>query len=83
MPARRTVQAFNAVEPVETTRFKEKVDKIFNLSKKEAWASGIFFGGTGLAGNCTLILLLTYGGSMVARGLITVGDLTSLMVYTF
>lgn len=36
----RTVHAFNGVEPVETVRFKEKVDKIFALAKKEAWASG-------------------------------------------
>ncbi|GAA6064326.1 hypothetical protein JCM10212_004565 [Sporobolomyces blumeae] len=79
----RTVQAFNAVEPTETAKFKEKVDKIFQLARKEAWASGIFFGSSGLAGNMTLIALLTYGGSLVARGEITVGDLTSLMVYTF
>lgn len=79
----RTVQAFNAVEPQETTRFKEKVDKIFALAKTEAWASGLFYGGTGFAGNTTLIMLLLYGGSLVSRGVITVGDLTSLMVYTF
>lgn len=34
-------------------------------------------------GNATLIALLSYGGSLVAKGEITVGDLTSLMVYTF
>lgn len=79
----RTVQAFNAVEPTETKAFKNKVDKIFSLAKTEAWASGLFFGGAGFAGNMTLIALLTYGGSLVARGEITVGDLTSLMVYTF
>ncbi|BGP12325.1 ATP-binding cassette permease mdl1 [Rhodosporidiobolus nylandii] len=79
----RTVQAFNAVEPTETKLFKEKVEKIFELAKKEAWASGLFFGGAGFAGNATLIALLTYGGSLVAKGEITVGDLTSLMVYTF
>ncbi|KAK4055100.1 ATP-binding cassette permease mdl1 [Microbotryomycetes sp. JL201] len=79
----RTVQAFNAVEPQETQRFKEKVDKIFALAKTEAWASGLFYGGTGFAGNTTLILLLLYGGSLVSRGVISVGDLTSLMVYTF
>ncbi|GAA5922677.1 ABC transporter ATP-binding protein [Sporobolomyces koalae] len=79
----RTVQAFNAVEPIETKAFKDKVDKIFGLARTEAWASGLFFGGAGFAGNMTLIALLSYGGSLVARGEITVGDLTSLMVYTF
>jgi len=79
----RTVQAFNAVEPTETKTFRDKVDRIFSLAKTEAWASGLFFGGAGFAGNMTLIALLSYGGSLVARGEITVGDLTSLMVYTF
>ncbi|KAM0754683.1 hypothetical protein T439DRAFT_321719 [Meredithblackwellia eburnea MCA 4105] len=79
----RTVQAFNAVEPVETERFKGRVDSILGLAKTEAWASGLFAGGTGFAGNLTMLALLTYGGTLVARNEITVGDLTSLMVYTF
>lgn len=36
----RTVQAYNAVEPLETHRFKEKVDKIAGLARTEAFASG-------------------------------------------
>ncbi|SCZ90501.1 BZ3500_MvSof-1268-A1-R1_Chr1-3g02028 [Microbotryum saponariae] len=79
----RTVQAFNAVEPLETQRFSEKVDKIFGLAKKEAFASGLFYGGAGFAGNLSLIALLTYGGTLVAKGALTTGQLTSLMVYTF
>ncbi|KAK4699123.1 hypothetical protein P7C70_g7144, partial [Phenoliferia sp. Uapishka_3] len=79
----RTVQAFNAVEPIETNRFKAKVDDIFALAKKEAWASGLFAGGTGFAGNVTMLALLTYGGTLVARSEITVGDLTSCLVYVF
>lgn len=78
----KTIQALNAVEPTETRRFGEKVDKVLDLAKKEAWASGLFFGGTGFAGNMTLIALLTYGGSLVARGELTVGNLISLLTYT-
>ncbi|GAA5891870.1 hypothetical protein JCM8208_002918 [Rhodotorula glutinis] len=78
----RTVQAFNAVDPVETSRFKAKVNKVFELAKTEAWASGLFFGGTGFAGNATVIALLTYGGTLVARGELTVGNLISLLTYT-
>ncbi|POY70519.1 hypothetical protein BMF94_6433 [Rhodotorula taiwanensis] len=78
----KTIQALNAVEPTETNRFAGKVDKVLDLAKKEAWASGLFFGGTGFAGNMTLIALLTYGGSLVAHGELTVGNLISLLTYT-
>ncbi|GAA5991385.1 hypothetical protein JCM10908_003287 [Rhodotorula pacifica] len=78
----KTIQALNAVEPTEARRFAGKVDKVLDLAKKEAWASGLFFGGTGFAGNMTLIALLTYGGSLVARGELTVGNLISLLTYT-
>lgn len=79
----RTVHAFNSVEPVETNRFKAKVDTIFGLAKTEAYASGLFYGGAGFAGNLSMLGLLTYGGTLVASGEITVGALTSLLVYTF
>ncbi|CDZ98848.1 atp-binding cassette transporter [Phaffia rhodozyma] len=45
-------------------------------------ASGIFFGGTGLTGNLTMLCLLGYGGHLVSLGEISVGSLTSLLIYT-
>lgn len=52
--------AFNA-QALEGSRFSHKVDKVFQLAKKEAIASGIFFGGSGLTGNLTMLCLLGYG----------------------
>jgi ABC-type multidrug transport system fused ATPase/permease subunit len=43
LSALRTVQAFNA-RKWEEGQFKNKVSKVLELGKKEAWASGIFFG---------------------------------------
>ncbi|PWN41810.1 P-loop containing nucleoside triphosphate hydrolase protein, partial [Ceraceosorus guamensis] len=80
-PAFRTVTAFGT-QVEETQRFAKKVREIVALETKEAYASGIFYGGTGLVGNCAILTLLTVGGSLVARGQITVGDLTSLLMYT-
>jgi ABC-type multidrug transport system fused ATPase/permease subunit len=79
----RTVHAFNSIEPIETKRFSEKVASIFALAKTEAYATGLFYGGAGFAGNCTVLGLLGYGGTLVSTGEITVGALTSLLVYTF
>ncbi|KAJ3536650.1 hypothetical protein NMY22_g5934 [Coprinellus aureogranulatus] len=81
LSALRTVQAFNAL-PQEEARFHDKVTRVIALARKEAIASGIFFGGTGWSGNVTILCLLGYGGTLVSRGEISVGDLTSLLLYT-
>lgn len=60
LSALRTVQAYNA-HPYEQAKFNERVQHVFGLAKKEAVASGIFFGSTGWSGNVTLLALLGYG----------------------
>lgn len=99
LSALRTVQAFNA-EHQEHAKFHDGVNNVLKLARKEAIASGIFFGSTGWSGNVTLLALLGYGmlfgeslyclvltsrcvgGSLVSAGDISVGDLTSLLLYT-
>ncbi|CAL1711971.1 unnamed protein product [Somion occarium] len=81
LTALRTVQAFNG-NALEEKKFHEKVTNVLTLARKEAIASGIFFGSTGWSGNVTLLALLGYGGTLVSSGAITVGDLTSLLLYT-
>jgi putative ABC transport system ATP-binding protein len=60
LSALRTVQAFNAI-PQEEAKFHQKVTNVLTLARKEAIASGIFFGGTGWSGNLTILCLLGYG----------------------
>ncbi|KAJ6631501.1 P-loop containing nucleoside triphosphate hydrolase protein [Mycena sp. CBHHK59/15] len=81
LSALRTVQAYNAHEQ-EQLKFHERIGHVLSLAKKEAVASAIFFGSTGWSGNVTLLSLLGYGGTLVSQGLISVGDLTSLLLYT-
>ncbi|KAG2016080.1 ATP-binding cassette transporter [Coprinopsis cinerea AmutBmut pab1-1] len=81
LSALRTVQAYNAV-PQEQQKFHEKITRVLTLARREAIASGIFFGSTGWSGNVTILCLLGYGGTLVSRGEISVGDLTSLLLYT-
>lgn len=80
-PAFRTLTAFNT-QKAESRRFDEKIGTIVDLQTKEAYASGFFYAGTGFVGNCAILTLLTYGGHLVSRGEISVGDLTSLLMYT-
>ena len=77
----RTSQAF-AGEIQEVGRYNHQVKKIFALGKREALISATFFSSTGFVGNMTILALLYSGGSMVKSGLISIGDLTSFLMYT-
>ncbi|EPY52917.1 peptide-transporting ATPase [Schizosaccharomyces cryophilus OY26] len=77
----RTTQAFLG-ERQEVHRYNNYIRNLFNLARKEALASGMFFGTTGFFGNATVIAILALGGKMVATGDITVGQLSSFLLYT-
>ncbi|WVN85245.1 uncharacterized protein L203_100390 [Cryptococcus depauperatus CBS 7841] len=77
----KTVAAYNS-QALEAGLFSKKVDNVFQLAKKEAYMTGIFWGLTGLTGNLAMLCLLGYGGHLVSIQHITVGDLTSLLMYS-
>lgn len=77
----RTSQAF-AGEILEVHRYNTQVRKIFDLGKKESLISATFFSSTGFMGNMTILALLYIGGGMVSHGTITIGELTSFLMYT-
>lgn len=77
----RTIQAFSQ-EHREVASFKARTQAVLELATKEAFASGSFYGGAGFSGNLSILAVLGIGGGMVARGTITIGDLTSFLLYT-
>ncbi|KAK2624622.1 hypothetical protein QTJ16_005815 [Diplocarpon rosae] len=77
----RTSQAF-AGEIQEVGRYNHQIKKIFALGKREAIISATFFSSSGFLGNMTILALLYSGGSMVKSGAISIGDLTSFLMYT-
>lgn len=77
----RTSQAF-AGELLEVHRYNKQVRKLFDLGKRESFISATFFSTSGLAGNMTILSLLYVGGGMVSNGAISIGDLTSFLMYT-
>lgn len=76
----KTIQAYCG-EQREIRRYANEVRNVFDIGLKEAMTSGVFFGMTGLVGNVALLALLLTGTSMIKTGLITVGDLSSFMMY--
>ncbi|KAF2803401.1 ATP-dependent permease MDL2, partial [Mytilinidion resinicola] len=77
----RTSQAF-AGEQQEVGRYNRQIRRVFNLGKREALVAATFYGSTGLMGNLTVIAVLYVGGSMVKSGAITIGELSSFLMYT-
>lgn len=77
----RTVRAYNR-EPMEAGRYTDAVNDSFQLSARRASAVAWFSGAASFAGYAALAIVLWFGGRMVMDGSMTVGELTSFMVYT-
>ncbi|CAG4953003.1 unnamed protein product [Colias eurytheme] len=76
----KTVKAFSK-EKKECESYAQRIENLLQLAYKESLAVGSFYGLTGLSGNTIIILVLYYGGGMVATEELTVGNLTSFLLY--
>lgn len=77
----KTSQAFVG-EIQEVHRYNKQVRRIFALGRRESLVAATFFASTGWAGNMTILSMLIVGGSFVRSGAMSLGDLTSFMMYT-
>lgn len=77
----KTSQAFVG-EVQEVGRYNKQIRKIFALGRKESIIAATFYASTGWAGNMTILAMLIVGGSFVRSGAMSMGDLTSFMMYT-
>ncbi|XP_067941560.1 ATP-binding cassette sub-family B member 10, mitochondrial-like [Watersipora subatra] len=76
----RTVRAFGR-ERYETIRYDDRVEDVLRLSYSESLARACFFCLTGLVGNSMVISVLYVGGMLVSSDSITIGQLSSFMLY--
>ena len=77
----RTVRAFTA-EDRERGRYGKAVEQAFQLAKQRTFISAGFVGVTSFAGYSAIAVVLWLGGRQVLDGHMTVGDLTSFVLYT-
>ncbi|KAG6017566.1 hypothetical protein E4U54_006202 [Claviceps lovelessii] len=77
----KTSQAFVG-EVQEISRYNRQIRRIFALGKRESLVAATFFASTGWAGNMTILAMLIVGGNFVRAGTMSLGDLTSFMMYT-
>ncbi|KAM4025989.1 ATP-binding cassette sub-family B member 10, mitochondrial-like [Anomaloglossus baeobatrachus] len=78
----RTVRAFGK-EMLEMEKYDGKVDYVMDLAYKEAFARAGFFGLTGLSGNLIVLAVLYKGGLLTGAAHMTVGELSSFLMYAF
>lgn len=76
----KTIQSF-AQQKAVVHEFNKELRKIYQTSMREGKLSGIYYGGNGFLGNTTLIGLLVIGNMLIQNGELTVGALTSYMMY--
>lgn len=77
----RTVRAFGK-ELSEVDMYTQKADQVFHLARREAVLRAGFFGVTGMSGNIMIMSVLYKGGLLMASQHMTVGELSSFLMYT-
>nr|WP_217918784.1 ABC transporter transmembrane domain-containing protein [Myxococcus sp. AM010] len=77
----RTVRSF-AAERHEVERYSVAVERSFTLAKKRALQTSVFMGVASIAGYGSIAAVLWYGGRLVVDGGLSVGELTSFLIYT-
>lgn len=77
----RTVRSF-AAEKAEVARYGAAVDRALGLAKQRIAQSALFMGAASIAGYGSVAAVLWYGGRLVVSGELSVGALTSFLIYT-
>lgn len=78
----RTVRSF-AREDGEVDRYSVRVNEALEMGRRMGLAYGSFQGAISFAAFGAISLVLWYGGHLVMDGLLSVGTLTSFLLYTF
>ncbi len=77
----RTVRSFTQEES-ESRRYAGHIWRSFELARQRTTIMALFTSAVTFAGYAAVALVLWYGGRLVVEGSMTVGDLTSFILYT-
>jgi ATP-binding cassette subfamily B protein len=77
----RTVRSF-AAERHEVARYRSAMERAYEIARNRARQSSFFLAGASSAGYLASAVVLWYGGRLVLDGKMTVGGLTSFLIYS-
>eukprot|EP00752_Nemacystus_decipiens_P004588 g4188.t1 len=77
----RTVRQFSA-EFRETKRYSQKVGASYELARRVGITDAFFNGSMHFGGHASLCAVMALGGQQVATGALSVGDMTSFLLYS-
>ncbi len=77
----RTVRSF-AAEGAEAERYAGAIERSFSVARHRAVTAGVFIGGASFAAFSAAAAVLWYGGRLVLSGAMSVGALSSFLVYS-
>lgn len=73
---------FMGEEASESRRYGSAIEKSFTLAKKKSGFAATFYGTTSFAAHGTIAVMLWYGGHLVAKGGMTIGELAAFLLYS-
>ncbi|MGZ3459098.1 MAG: ABC transporter ATP-binding protein [Archangium sp.] len=77
----RTVRSF-AAERHEVERYRTATEHAYEIARRRVTQSSFFLAGASSAGYVSSAVVLWYGGRMVLDGKMTMGSLTSFLIYS-
>ncbi|WP_245920120.1 ABC transporter ATP-binding protein [Melittangium boletus] len=77
----RTVRSF-AAERHEVERYQSATERAYDVARRRIKQSSYFLAGASSAGYLSSAVVLWYGGRLVLDGKMTVGNLTSFLIYS-
>jgi ABC transporter fused permease/ATP-binding protein len=77
----RTVRTF-AAEKAEAARYGDAIERSFVLARKRNVITATFMSIAMVASTAAIAVVMGYGGRLVADGAMSIGQLTSFLVYT-
>jgi len=77
----RVVRSFSN-ENLESRNYSELLDKVYKTGRKKNFFYGIMLLITTIFANVLILIILYFGGKLVIDDELTIGDLTSFVLYT-